>query len=258
MAVKIGLPMPTSGDLVYNQANVGQYAEAIRQAGGEVVPLALDGTVAELGARATQCAGFVLPGSPADVTTQMYGQEREAATADPDAAREECDRRLLDHAAVKGKPVLAICYGLQRLNVWRGGSLVQDLTPMPVNHAAGASVAVAHTVLVAGQSFLAGLLSAAEAPAEGAHRRLPVNSSHHQAVSAAGDDLTVVARCPQDGVVEAVEGRVGLAAMIGVQWHPERSVGVSAASRALFTWLVLEAEDREMEREAEGMTAQGD
>lgn len=261
MAVKIGIPAPTSADLEYNHRNAGQYAEAVRQAGGEVVVLPLGASVAELGSRATVCDGFVLPGSPADVDTSLYGQERDRATADADAAREECDRMLLEHAAVQGKPVLAICFGVQRLNVWRGGSLVQDLTPVPVNHSAGASVAVAHSVLVAGQSLLAGLLSAKEAPAEGEFRRLAVNSSHHQAVSAPGDDLAVVARSVEDGVIEAVEGRIGKAAMIGVQWHPERSVAISAASRALFTWLVAEAEDGQMSRagsdraEADGVGA---
>ncbi len=246
MVVKIGMPVPTSGDLEYNRRSVPQYVEAVRQAGGEVVPLELGRSVAELGTLATQCHGFVLPGSPADVDPALYGEEAAPATAAADPAREVCDLRLLEHAAVQGKPVLAICYGVQRLNVWCGGSLVQDLTPVPVNHEAGGRVAVAHSVLIAGQSLLAGLLSEAEAPAEREFRRLPVNSSHHQAISAPGEGLAVVARSAEDGVIEAVEGRIGAAAMIGVQWHPERSVGISAASRALFRWLVAEAEDSAM------------
>ncbi len=248
MGVKIGIPVPTSTDLAYNAKAAPQYAEAVRQAGGEVVALELGLSVAQLGAVATGCDGFLLPGSPADVDPALYGQERDPATAAADPAREACDLRLLEHAAVQGKPVLAICYGVQRMNVWCGGSLVQDLTPVPVNHEAGGSVAVAHSVLVAGQSLLAGLLSGAEAPAEGHFRRLPVNSSHHQAISAPGDGLAVVARSVEDGVIEAVEGRIGAAAMLGVQWHPERSVGISAASRAMFTWLIAEAEDAAMAR----------
>ena len=248
MAVKIGIPVPTSGDLDYNGRSMPQYADAVRRSGAEVVVLELGRTVAELGAIATLCDGFVLPGSPADVNPELYGQDPDEATAPADAAREQGDLWLLEHAAVKGKPVLAICYGVQRLNVWRGGSLVQDLTPVPVNHEAGGSVAVAHSVWVAGQSLLAGLLSGAEAPAEGEFRRLPVNSSHHQAISAPGEDLAVVARSVEDGVIEAVEGRIGNAAMIGVQWHPERSMDISPASRAMFAWLVAEAEDVQMAR----------
>lgn len=248
MGLRIGIPVPTAANLEYNRRSAPQYAEAVRGAGAEVVSLPVGTSVAELGQLADSCDGFVLPGSPADVQPALYGQEAETATAPADLAREECDMRLLEHAAVQGKPVLAICYGVQRLNVWLGGTLVQDLTPVPVNHSAGASMAVAHTVQVLGQSLLAGLLGGAEAPAEGGYRRLAVNSSHHQAIGIPGEGVTVVARSTEDGVIEAVEGRVGDAAMIGVQWHPERSVANSAASRALFAWLVADAEDGRMRR----------
>ena len=70
-----------------------------------------------------------------------------------------------------------------------------------------------------------------------------MNSSHHQAVGIPGDGLTIVARSAEDGVIEALEGQIGRSVMLGVQWHPERSVGISAASRALFRWLILEAAD---------------
>ncbi len=248
MAVRIGIPVPTSEDLEYNGKNEPQYAQAVRQAGGEVVALGLSDRASWRGL-VQGCDGFVLPGSPADVDPALYGQDREEATAGADALREACDLLVLEHAAESGKPVLAICFGMQRLNVWRGGTLVQDLTPVPVNHGAGPSVAVAHSVAVPGHSLLAGLLNAQEAPMEGNFRRLLVNSSHHQAVGIVGDDLTVVARCSQDAVVEAIEGRVGRAAMLGVQWHPERSVDRSPASRALFTWVVAEAEDVQMQME---------
>lgn len=244
MRVKIGIPVPTSADVNYNERSFPQYAAAVAEAGGEVVRLALDAAPERFAAEAIACSGFVLPGSPADVQPSLFGQEPHPATAPADEAREHCDRMLLDHAAVQGKPILAICFGAQMLNVWAGGSLVQDLSPVPVNHSAGGQVAVAHSVLVSRESLLAALLTAAEAPGAGDFRRLPVNSSHHQAIDHPADDLAIVARSAEDGVVEAVEGRVGQAAMLGVQWHPERSTGISAASRALFTWLVSEAEDR--------------
>ena len=248
MGIKVGIPVPTTGDPEYNRRSWPQYADAVSAAGGEPVRLEPGLPMEELGATARTCAGFVLPGSPADVDPGTYGVARHPATAPADPAREACDRLLLDHAAVRGKPVLAICFGAQMLNVWDGGALLQDLPPLPVNHAAGGQVAVAHTVWVSRESLLAGLLSAAEAPGEGDFRRLPVNSSHHQAVASPGHALAIVARSVEDGVIEAVEGRVGEAAMLGVQWHPERSVAISAASRALFTWLVSEAEDRAMHR----------
>ncbi len=246
MAVRIGIPAPTSGNLTYNEKCAPEYAKAVRLADGEAIALPLGEESAQWRASVQGCDGFLLPGSLADVDPALYGQNRQPETGDGDAARDVCDLALLEHAAESGKPVLAICYGTQRMNVWLGGTLVQDLLPMPVHHAAGAGVAIAHTVLVQGQSLLAGLLTAAEAPAEGEHRRLSVNSSHHQAIGVPGEPLAVVARCSQDGVIEAVEGRVGLATMLGVQWHPERSVEISPASQALFTWLISAAGDGQM------------
>ncbi len=243
MAVVIGIPVPTSFDLEYNLRYWTDYAEAVREAGAEAVSLPLDTGEADLRVKAGACDGFLLPGSPSDVDPARYGQEIEEHTARPDPERDRCDLFLLEHAEQRGKPVLAVCYGLQNLNVWRGGTLVQHLSPIPVNHAAGPCVGAAHTVGVEPQSLLAGLLTVAEAPRVGEVRRLSVNSSHHQAIGRAGGDLTVVAHATEDGTIEAVEGRIGEAAMLGVQWHPERSLQNSAASRALFRWLVLEADD---------------
>ncbi len=234
--------MPTSRGWEYNRRFWPEYAAAIAGAGGEVVELSL-GDEAGLKAKLGLCAGFVLPGSPADVDPALYGAERQETTAAADATREACDRAVLEHAAVTGKPVLAICFGMQFLNASLGGELTQDLRPVPLNHAAGSGVAVAHAVWVERASLLASLLGASEAAPEGAFRRLAVNSSHHQAVALPGHGMTVVARATEDGVVEAIEGRVGAAEVLGVQWHPERSCAISAASRALFGWLVCAAAD---------------
>ena len=242
-APRIGVPVPTSANPEYNTRAWPQYAAAVASAGGVGVEIPLGGAPGARRALAETCAGYLLPGSPADVDPAHYGQERDPATSAADPARESCDIALLEHAEATGKPVLAICYGLQHMNVWRGGSLLQDLDPIPVNHQAGSSVAVAHSVRVARTTLLASLLTATEAPAQGEFRRLPVNSSHHQAVANPGDDLAIVARASEDGVVEAVEGQVGRSVMIGVQWHPERDCDRSAASRALFAWLVSAAAD---------------
>jgi putative glutamine amidotransferase len=187
------------------------------------------------------------PGSPADVNPALYGAERDPGCGPVDEPREIADRVMLDHAAETAKPVLGICYGIQLLNVWRGGTLIQDLTPLPVNHSAGSKVAVAHSALIAKHTLLADILQGTEAvddPADSNYLRLPINTSHHQSVLALGDELRIVARSPEDGVVEAVElpYKGGEAQFfLGIQWHPERSFDISAASRALFARLVAEA-----------------
>jgi len=243
---RIAIPVPTSFDLEYNQKSWPQYAAAVQHAGGEPVEVPLTLTPSEIADLINTCQAILLPGSPADVNPQKYGHDRIEATADADHARENVDELLIQDAHNLYKPILALCFGVQILNVWRGGTLVQDLTVMPVNHSAGGSVAIAHTAMVARESMLGSLLSADEAPLQDDFLRLPVNSSHHQAVGIPGDGLRVVARCPQDGVIEAVEGgqaTEGATAhwVLGLQWHPERSTEISAASRAIFSRFVAEA-----------------
>ena len=244
MTPRIAIPVPTSFDLEYNRSNFSAYVEAVKAAGGEPVEVPLSLSESEVRHLAETCEGFLLPGSPADVEPSLYGQEKIEATSPADAAREQVDRTLLEEGYRTGKPVLGICFGTQMLNVWRGGTLIQDLTPMPVNHSAGKSVAIAHSAAVAEGSLLAEILDGSEVAVDGSGLRLPMNSSHHQAVGLPGDGLVVSARCPQDGVVEAVEAPVngqGGQFVLGVQWHPERSVDSSATSRAIFSRLVREA-----------------
>jgi putative glutamine amidotransferase len=243
---RIALPVPTSFDFEYNQKSWPQYALAIERAGGEPVEVPLTLNPSQAANLINTCQGVLLPGSPADVNPQKYGQDAIEATAPADHARENVDELLIQDAHNLYKPILGICYGHQILNVWRGGTLLQDLTVMPVNHAAGGAVAIAHTAAIAPASLLGELIAAPEATLEEGFLKLPVNSSHHQAIGIPGDGLRVVARCMQDGVIEAIEG--GQASegaanhfVLGVQWHPERSYDISAASRAIFGRLTSEA-----------------
>ncbi|MDE1163537.1 MAG: gamma-glutamyl-gamma-aminobutyrate hydrolase family protein [Acidobacteriaceae bacterium] len=243
---RIAVPVPTSTNLEYNRKSWPQYAAALREAGAEPVEVPLNLGEAAWREIADTCDGVLLPGSPADVAPERYGQEADPATAKADSERETLDFLLMEDAVAKGKPVLGICFGLQSMNTWRGGSLVQDLMPAPVNHSAGAQVAVAHTALIAADSLLGSLVDREEAVEADHFLRLPVNTSHHQAVAVPGDGLRVVARCPEDGVIEALEADAGLDGsaeqfLVGVQWHPERSTAISASSRALFQRLVQEA-----------------
>lgn len=143
-----------------------------------------------------------------------------------------------------GKPIFTICFGTQMLNVWRGGTLVQHLTPGSVNHKAGRKVPVAHIAAVDADSLLGKIVAVEEITKRDGEVLLPVNSSHHQAIESAGDGLRVTARTPEDGVVEAIENApdgLGGSFVVGVQWHPERTFDDSAASRALFARFIAEA-----------------
>jgi putative glutamine amidotransferase len=267
MTPRIAIPVPTSTDLPYNQRSWPSYATAVTRSGGEPVAIEIGASAAEIRAQVESCDGILLPGSPADVDPALYGAERDPASAPADPVREAVDYLLLDHAEKFSKPVLGICFGVQSLNVWRGGSLVQDLTPLPVNHSAGSKVAIAHTAQIAPDSILATLLTPEEAPEVDGFLRLPINTSHHQSVAAPGAGLRIVARCPDDGVIEAVEldpddsvfhveHQPNPQFVLGVQWHPERSFEISAASRALFECLVAEARRSAKARAAERQTTE--
>jgi putative glutamine amidotransferase len=246
MTPRIAIPIPTSTDVAYNQSSFPQYAAAVERSGGMPVEIPLNCTPVQIANLINTCQAILLPGSPADVNPQKYGQDAIPECAPADRPRENVDELLIQDAHNLYKPILAICFGLQSLNVWRGGTLVQHLAPLPVNHSAGKAVAVAHAAAIAPDSLLATLLTSEEAPRQDKFLRLPINSSHHQAIGIPGDGLRVSARCPQDAVIEAVEGgqaSEGSSAhfVIGTQWHPERSYDISPASKALFDRFIAEA-----------------
>jgi putative glutamine amidotransferase len=241
---RIAIPEPTSGDPAYNQRSLPQYIHAVNSAGGIAVPIPLQESPEVQVGLVSSCAGILLPGSPADLDPTRYGQDAIAECAAKDAAREAADDLLLGHALSHGKPVLGICFGLQSMNVWRHGSLIQDLplaskspwgstSTLKVDHAPGREVQDAHAVAITPGSHLSKILSASE-EGVGDLSRLNVNSSHHQAIDSPGERLRVAARSIEDGVIEALESDDPDTFVVAVQWHPERSYDTSPASRALF------------------------
>ena len=231
---RILIPEPTSHDTDYNQRGWPQYAAAIEQAGGIPVPVSLHASQDEQARIIAGAQGVLLPGSPADVNPEKYGEPLDARAAQPDTLREAADELLLQDAFNLQKPIFGICYGMQSMNVWRGGSLIQHLETA-VNHSPGRDVALAHPVNVMQGSRLAQLAVAAQ----GTTSPL-VNSSHHQAVSRVGDQFIPVATSPQDGIIEAIE-EPSVPFVVGVQWHPERTCDSSALSRELFHAFVAAA-----------------
>jgi putative glutamine amidotransferase len=237
MAPRIAIPVPHSGDREYAERSLPQYERAVELAGGEPVRIPLDRTPAEVMKLIEGCDAVLLPGSKADVDPAKYDAPRDPQTAAADSGRDTVDELLLQDAYNMRKPILAICYGLQALNVYRSGTLVQHLES-PVNHAAGRTVAVAHTIAVEPGSKLEKIVTSAAGASEVPAAAVPVNSSHHQAADSVGDGLRVVARSPQDGVIEALEGTSPDHFVLAVQWHPERSIDEDESSRALFRALV--------------------
>lgn len=220
---RIAIPEPTLNDAAYNERSWPQYAHAVEASGGIAVKIPLAASPAEIAQLAASCDGVLLPGSGADVNPEKYGETAIEACGKPDAAREAADELLMQDASNLHKPIFGICYGTQTWNVWRGGTLVQDLKTS-VNHKPGREVREAHVVELVPDSKLAEIVG---------NNDFVVNSSHHQAIQQAGDGLTIVARSPQDGVIEAVAG-TGEQFVLGVQWHPERTFDQDPRSQALF------------------------
>lgn len=243
MKPRIAIPVPNSTDSSYVMRALPQYEHAVREAGGEPVIIDVTAESAAIAQKVKTCDGVLLPGSPADVDPEKYDTSRHPKTAAPDLLRDNTDELLLQDAYNMRKPILGICYGLQILNVYRSGTLIQHIQS-PVNHAAGRKVAVAHSVEVEPGSKLAGIVGSTTKTPERPAIVVPVNSSHHQAGDIVGDGLRVVARSPQDGIIEALEGISPDHFVLAVQWHPERSVDEDESSRAIFRALVDAAQVR--------------
>ena len=186
-----------------------------------------------------QLDGILLPGSPTDVDPAHYGAPPHPRLGKACPERDATDFALLEYGESAGLPVLGICFGVQSLNVFRGGKLVQDIPSL----VPGAAVhdnperPARHVVSLDAESLLARLAGAASAE---------VNSYHHQSIEQPGRDLRVVATAP-DGVIEGVEDTTGRF-VIGVQWHPERDWRTDSFARELFAAFLREAEKSKSRR----------
>lgn len=234
MCVHIAIPEPTGSDSEYSQRTLPAYLSALRSAGATPIIVPLHEHQDRVARLLAGVQAVLLPGSKFDVDPQRYGEAALPECSPPDPARAAVDELLLQDAFSLHKPILAICGGVQSLNVWLNGSLVQHLITT-INHRPGRDVIDAHPVRIAPGSRLANLV-----PRDNSADPT-VNSSHHQAIRNVGDGLLVSAVSPDDGVVEAVELDSTQHFVLGVQWHPERTYTHSALSRALFAAFVQAA-----------------
>ncbi len=161
------------------------------------------------------CEGVLLPGSDSDVDPHRYGEEPHSAFKRNIPVKDETDLLVLEEAEKRNLPVLAICYGMQVLNVYRGGSLFQDIDSQiegAFKHDQGKPLErLSHKIEIEPQSRLRWISE------EGTEK---VNSHHHQSVKKVGSDLFVSA-VAADGVIEAIEDPRPERFVLGVQWHPE-------------------------------------
>ncbi|MBM3189364.1 MAG: gamma-glutamyl-gamma-aminobutyrate hydrolase family protein [Chloroflexi bacterium] len=213
------------------------YSRAIEQAGGApaLIPLLEDERL--LRAICQWLDGVLLAGG-GDVAAECYGAPDSGRLTYVDRVRDRVELLICRSALAEGLPVLAICRGIQVLNVAAGGTLIQDIpseVPLALEHRSvgpDRATRLAHTVEVQPNTLLANALGLEGG--DGAARSLPVNSTHHQAVAALGDGLAVSARAP-DGVIEGIERLDrGRGFVLGVQWHPERLVPGDARMVSLF------------------------
>jgi putative glutamine amidotransferase len=212
-----------------------EYSEAVLAAGG--VPLIIPAAQNEESIQGllSRVGGLILSGGP-DVHPRFYGEQPIEGMGEIDEALDLMEIEVAKAAVAKDLPILAICRGIQVLNVSQGGSLYQDLrtqVPGSISHSQKADKAVlTHTVRVERETRLLTILGTDE---------IWVNSKHHQAIKAAAPGLAVSARAT-DGIIEAVE-HPGRRFVLGVQWHPEGTWHHHACSRRLFEALIQAASD---------------
>jgi putative glutamine amidotransferase len=213
-----------------------EYAEAVAAAGGVPVLIPLvPNSAPELTKRLD---AVVLTGSAGDVDPQRYGRQRHPEVTTVHPQRDATDFAVLDQAFREKKPVLGICFGMQSLNVYLGGALVQHI-PAIIPNAVEHNRDVRHDVQIESATALADWADNTA--------RVNVNSSHHQAVEKPGRSLRVAA-VALDGVIEAVEGTEPDHFVVAVQWHPERIWKDEPLSARLFAELVGAAIRRRQQR----------
>jgi len=220
------------------------YCEAIESAGGIPVHLGLIPKQDYIAEVMSGLDGILLPGSDSDVDPARFGEQPHQRLGTIVPEKDETDLLVLVEAEKNNIPVLGICFGMQVLNVSRGGSLIQDIaSQVPESHKHernGAYDNYLHAVEVTDDSYLAPLVAGGE---------VRVNSSHHQSVNRVGRDLAVGAKA-KDGIIESIQDTRSGRFVLGVQWHPELSWNTDELSRGIFQLFVEKCASTRMKASA--------
>ncbi|MBF0775946.1 gamma-glutamyl hydrolase [Streptococcus azizii] len=212
--------MPPLSGLTY-VAVARDLAEGVKVAGGLpiVIPIGLPDLAKDY---VTMIDKLILSGGQ-HVSPHFYGEAQAIDGNDYLLARDEFELALIEEALKQGKPIFAVCRGMQLLNVALGGSLQQDVG----NHWQDTVKGTSHGLRIRPNSRVSQLF----------HKGSLINSFHKQSIKTLAPALQVTARDPRDGTIEAVEGRDGLP-ILGVQWHPEFLCGDCENNRQLFCYIV--------------------
>jgi putative glutamine amidotransferase len=204
------------------------YSEAVEAAGGAPVHISLIPRREYIASLMEGLDGILLPGSDSDVDPMLYGRDPHPRLGSVHPLKDETDALVLEEVERRGTPLLAICFGMQILNVTRGGTLIQDIMsemPEAIKHQQGAPRdRRSHRVRLLEGSIL-GQLAGTETAL--------VNSHHHQAIETVGRELVATA-WTSDGLVESLEDPRGDRFALAVQWHPEIAWVQDDFSSAIF------------------------
>lgn len=219
-----------------------EYSEGVAAAGGTPVHISLIPDPGYISSVIDNLDGILLPGSDSDVDPLRYGSEPHPRLGTVQPIKDKTDLMVLEEVEKRSLPLFAICFGMQVLNVARGGTLIQDIgsqVPNAIKHEQGAPRdRASHGINLASSSLLAKLA--------GSDKAL-VNSHHHQAIEKVGRELIPTAWA-SDGLIEGVEDSRPGRFVIGVQWHPEMGWRNDRLSQELFDWFVNTAGKQRLSR----------